>query len=93
LRELGGLIRAAGDLALEEHATLVTPDHIKRAKILARSLEQQLSDKYIERKKQYEVIVTTGQRVGRVNGLAVMGSESGSLRHHLTDRVRDDEAA
>ena len=77
LRELGGLIRAAGDLALEEGAVLVTPEHVERAKNYARSLEQQLSDKYIERKKQYEVIVTSGKRVGRVNGLAVMGSESG----------------
>ena len=77
LRELGGLIRAAGDLALEEGAELVTPDHVQRAGNLARSLEQQLSDKYIERRKQYEVIVTSGLRVGRVNGLAVMGTESG----------------
>lgn len=77
LRELGGLIRAAGDLALEEGAKIVTPEHVQGAKVLARSLEQQLSDKYIERKKQYEVIVTSGKRVGRVNGLAVMGSESG----------------
>lgn len=77
LRELGGLIRAAGDLALEDGSKLVTPDHVERAKRLARSLEQQLSDKYIERKKQYEVIVTSGKRVGRVNGLAVMGTESG----------------
>jgi ATP-dependent Lon protease len=77
LRELGGLIRAAGDLALEEQASLVLPEHVERAKRYARSLEQQLSDKYIERKKQYEVIVTKGRRVGRVNGLAVMGAESG----------------
>lgn len=77
LRELGGLIRAAGDLALEENAKLVTPDHVRRAGDFARSLEQQLSDKYIERRKQYEVIVTNGLRVGRVNGLAVMGTESG----------------
>jgi len=73
-RELGGLIRAAGDLALEENAEFVTPDHVERAKSSARTLEQQMADKFIEQKKEYNVIITTGKKVGRVNGLAVMGS-------------------
>jgi ATP-dependent Lon protease len=76
LRELGGLIRAAGDLALEEKAQYVLPIHVINAKKLARTLEQQMVDKYIENKKKYEVIVTKGNRIGRVNGLAVMGSDS-----------------
>ncbi len=75
-RELGGLVRAAGDLAHEEGALLVTRDHVERAKSAARSLEQQMADKFIERKKEYNVIITTGKKVGRVNGLAVMGSGS-----------------
>ncbi len=73
LRELGGIVRAAGDLALEEKAKLVEPDHVQRAKYVARTLEQQIADKHISRKKEYEVIITKGQRVGRVNGLAVIG--------------------
>src|SRR3989339_2251327 len=73
LRELGGLIRAAGDLAKEENAKLVMKKHIIGAKKIARTLEQQIADKYIEEKKEYEVIVTSGKRVGRVNGLAVIG--------------------
>ena len=73
LRELGGLIRAAGDMAVEEKAKLVMKKHIIGAKKIARTLEQQLADKYIEQKKEYEIIVTTGKRVGRVNGLAVIG--------------------
>ena len=76
LRELGGLIRAAGDLALEENAPLVTQNHITKAKQLARTLEHQIADKYIENKKKYEIIKTSGTLVGRVNGLAVIGSES-----------------
>jgi ATP-dependent Lon protease len=76
LRSLGGLVRAAGDLAKEEKASLVSEDHVKRAKALARPLEQQIADRHIERKKEYDVIVTTGKRVGRVNGLAVIGSGS-----------------
>ena len=76
LRGLGGLVRAAGDLAKEENAALVTKEYVQKAKVLARPLEQQIADKYIERKKQYEVIITVGERVGRVNGLAVIGGES-----------------
>jgi Lon-like ATP-dependent protease len=38
-------------------------------------LEQQIADKFIERKKEYEVIVTEGEKIGRVNGLAVIGTE------------------
>ena len=73
LRELGGLIRAAGDMAMEEKSKLVMKKHIVSAKKIARTLEQQIADKFIEQKKEYEVIVTTGKRIGRVNGLAVIG--------------------
>jgi Lon-like ATP-dependent protease len=73
LRELGGLVRAAGDIAVERGAKLVEPEHIKAAKSVARPLEQQIADKYIERKKEYDVIITEGRRIGRVNGLAVIG--------------------
>jgi len=76
LRELGGLVRAAGDVAREQNADMVEPAHIDLAKIAARPLEQQIADQYIERKKAYEVILTTGKAVGRVNGLAVIGSGS-----------------
>ena len=76
LRDLGGLVRAAGDLALDKKAKFVTAEHVVRAKSLARTLEQQIADKYIERKKEYEVIRTKGTAVGRVNGLAVLGTES-----------------
>lgn len=76
LRELGGLIRAAGDLASEQGAKFVQSEHILAAKNIARTLEQQLADKYIERKKEYEVIRVTGKQIGRVNGLAVLGGES-----------------
>ncbi len=73
LRELGGLIRAAGDVAVEKNAKIVNKGHIDAARRIARPLEKQLADKYIERKKEYDVIITEGSRVGRVNGLAVIG--------------------
>jgi Lon-like ATP-dependent protease len=73
LRELGGLVRAAGDVAVEEKSKLVEPEHIEKAKKIARTLEQQMADKYIDMKKQYEVIRVSGKEIGRVNGLAVIG--------------------
>ncbi|MBT3406908.1 ATP-dependent protease LonB [Candidatus Woesearchaeota archaeon] len=76
LRELGGLVRAAGDVAKEMNAKLVEKEHVIKAKKIARPLEQQIADKHIERKKEYEVIVTKGHKVGRVNGLAVIGGGS-----------------
>jgi Lon-like ATP-dependent protease len=76
-RELGGLIRAAGDLAVEQEDDVVTKEHIVEAKKIARTLEEQMADKFIERKKEYNVIVVEGKRVGRVNGLAVIGSGAG----------------
>jgi Lon-like ATP-dependent protease len=78
LRDLGGLVRAAGDLALERGDDIVTTQHIDEAKKIARTLEHQIADRYIDRKKEYEVIVSEGRRVGRVNGLAVMGDGGSS---------------
>ncbi len=73
LRELGGLVRAAGDLAVEEKKETVGKEHVIKARKIARTLEHQMADKFIERKKEYELIKITGEVVGRVNGLAVMG--------------------
>jgi len=46
LRELGGLIRAAGDLAIMEGAGLITKTHIKRALKRSRPAEEQIKEKY-----------------------------------------------
>lgn len=73
LRELGGLIRAAGDIAKQENATLVTLVHLEAAKKLAQTLEQQMATQILEQRKDYKVFSTTGAEVGKVNGLAVMG--------------------
>ena len=74
LRDLGGLIRVAGDLAREENAKYVSREHVIKAKQMARTLEQQISDNYVKQKKDYEVVITEGTKVGRVNGLAVIGN-------------------
>ena len=77
LRELGGLIRVAGDVAKERGAPVVNPEHVLTAKRIARPLEQQIADQMIERIKDYRGLVISGEVVGRVNGLAVLGSDSG----------------
>jgi Lon-like ATP-dependent protease len=76
-RELGGLVRAAGDIANEEHSKLVRASHVLKGRKIARSLEQQVADRYIEKKKEYDIYRIEGSEVGRVNGLAVMGAETG----------------
>ena len=73
LRELGGLVRVAGDIATEAKSPVVTVEHVLKAKAMSRSLEQQVVDQYIERRKEYRQFRTTGGAVGMVNGLAVMG--------------------
>ena len=75
LRELGGLVRVAGDLAHEEEAEVATADHVLRAKGIARSLEQQIYDRAIEHKQQYNLIRTEGAFIGVVNGLAVFSAD------------------
>jgi len=79
LRDIGGLIRTAGDLARQEGVAVTTAAHVVRAKETARSIEEQISDEYIRRSRDYELTVVDGSRVGRVNGLAVMGTDSGSV--------------
>jgi Lon-like ATP-dependent protease len=79
LRELGGLIRAAGDVAKSEGASVVEEKHIRKAKGVAQTIEQQLSHQLIEQKKEYSVLETEGFGVGRVNGLAVLGDGSSGL--------------
>lgn len=72
LRELGGLIRAAGDLALERGKKIVDAQDVLDAKKLSRTLEEQMVEKHIELTKNYEVFEMHGKKVGKVNGLAVL---------------------
>ena len=77
LRELGGLVRIAGDLAAEDKAALTRSEHVTRARMIAKPLEQQVADRYLERQSEYAMLVNRGERVGRVNGLAVLGADTG----------------
>lgn len=79
LRDLGGLIRAAGDVAIKKNHKLVERQDIIEAKFSARTLEQQMVNKMLEMKKDYDVYLNTGNAVGRVNGLAVSGDGSAGI--------------
>jgi ATP-dependent Lon protease len=77
LRELGGLVRVAGDIALSEGLPVVHAEQVVKAKRASRSLEQQIADRYIERRKEYRMFSVEGAAVGVVNGLAAINAQTG----------------
>ncbi|MCL5112456.1 MAG: ATP-dependent protease LonB [Candidatus Marsarchaeota archaeon] len=79
LRDLGGLVRAAGDLAVERGKKMVTAKEVSDAKALASSIEAQIVGQEIDFRKDYKVFRTRGFNIGKVNGLAVIGSASSTL--------------
>ena len=79
LRDLGGLVRVAGDLARQAGDPATTMKHVVDAKQIARSVEDQISDEYIRRTRDYDLTIVSGTLVGRVNGLAVVGNDAGSI--------------
>jgi Lon-like ATP-dependent protease len=81
LREMGGLIRIAGDLAVQSASAIVTAEHVIKAKIKARPLEQQIADKQIEAFKNYRTFTNEGYSIGIVNGLAVFSAGSGMAEY------------
>jgi ATP-dependent Lon protease len=46
LRELGGLVRSAGDIAVTEESDLIDAAHVKRAIKIARTIEEQIRERY-----------------------------------------------
>ena len=76
LRDLGGLVRAAGDIAVEKKKKIVTKAEILEAKRLATSIEGQMVTQELDFRKDYRVFSTSGFAVGKVNGLAVLGGSS-----------------
>ncbi len=79
LRDLGGLIRAAGDLAIADKSKFVEAEHVIKAKEKSTYVEQQIAERYIKEKKDYQVIKTIGKEIGRVNGLAVIADTTAGI--------------
>ena len=77
LRNLGGIVRTAGDIAKEDSRELVTREDVLEAKNISQSIETQYIDGMIETKKSYDQSSNSESEIGRVNGLAVMGNDSG----------------
>jgi ATP-dependent Lon protease len=75
LRELGGLVRTAGDLAYEQHLDIVGEEQVLQAKKIAKSLEQQVVERTIEFQKDYRSFKVSGKEIGVVNGLAVHSAD------------------
>ncbi len=74
LRDLGGLIRAAGDIAVEKKKNIVTAAEVVQAREMAKPVEAQVVSQLIDFRKDYKVFKTKGYSIGKVNGLAVLGS-------------------
>lgn len=72
-RELGGIIRAAGDIAVQRDAKLTDKQDVLKAIDKVKSVEQQLILRHTKDKKDYSIINVKGVAIGKVNGLAVMG--------------------
>ncbi len=79
LRDLGGLVRAAGDIAREKGHKFVTRQDVIEAKLKAKTLEQQMVEKFIEEKKAYDVYYNKGSAIGRVNGLAIVAENAAGI--------------
>ncbi|MEK6975501.1 MAG: ATP-dependent protease LonB [Candidatus Thermoplasmatota archaeon] len=74
LRELGGLVRTAGDLARDDNAGTVTVDHVLHAKKMSQSLEYQVTRRGIEVTTAKEALTVGGEKVGTAVGCAYLGT-------------------
>jgi Lon-like ATP-dependent protease len=74
LRELGGVVRAAGDVAIEKNKKIVTRDEVRDALKVTSPIEAQYVEQSLEYRKDYKIFKTSGFAIGRVNGLAIVGS-------------------
>jgi Lon-like ATP-dependent protease len=74
LRELGGLVRTAGDIARDEGADEVTVEHVLGAKRISMSLEYQVTRRGIEVTTAKEALTVGGQKVGAAVGCALVGT-------------------
>jgi Lon-like ATP-dependent protease len=74
LRELGGLVRTAGDLARDRDADRVTVDDVLAAKRMSMSLEYQVTRRGIEVSTAKEALTVGGEKVGTAIGCAFLGT-------------------
>ena len=75
-RELGGLVRVSGDIAVQQGKKVVTVEDVLLARRTARSLEKQMADRVVDSHKKYSMFRTEGEEVGMINGLAALNASS-----------------
>ena len=75
-RELGGLVRVSGDVAIQRGRNIVHVEDVIEARRTARSVEQQIADRVVEGSKKYELFNTEGSKIGMINGLAALNASS-----------------
>jgi ATP-dependent Lon protease len=78
LRELGGLIRAAGDVAVVEGSRLIEARHIAEALRRARPVEEQIKERY-------------GSYIGGVASDTSLSEKESSPYHYWNYHVHDDK--
>jgi len=78
LRELGGLIRAAGDVAVVEQAKLIEAKHIKEALRRSRPVEEQIKERY-------------GSYMGGIASDVSSSEKDASPYHYWNYHVHDDK--
>lgn len=78
LRELGGLVRAAGDIAVIENASLIDAKHIRDALRRARPVEEQIKERY-------------GSYMGGVSSDVSTSEKESSPYHYWNYHVHDDK--
>lgn len=78
LRELGGLIRAAGDISVTEEAEFIEARHIKEALRRARPVEEQIKERY-------------GSYMGAVSSDMTTSERESSPYHYWNYHVHDDK--
>ncbi len=76
-RELGGLIRIAGDIAKSKGKNVVEVEDVLEAKKTWKPLEYQLVEHAIDKIRKYYEYSKSGERVGVANGMAVLLGEKG----------------
>jgi len=74
LRELGGLVRTAGDVARARGRDEVTAEDVREAKRLSRSLEQQIAEQRLEERRTQDVGAGQGDLVGFAPGAGLVGT-------------------
>jgi len=71
-RDLGGLVRAAGDIAIAKKKSIVNREDVIEALAVAKPIEAQYAEQILDQVKDYKVFKTEGYAIGKVNGLAVL---------------------